>query len=155
MKILQVVLTGIVIANMISCKETDITESFDITTYWQAHHEQSWDSTSTANQLIGRWIWIRTNCCGETQYPSSSNVAGDGIQVRFSASSIDLIDNGEVTQSTPWSVSLIDGDLYGLEMDQPIQQLYGRILFAGHEALFNHSYIDGADNYFLKELTSD
>ena len=65
-----------------------------------------------------------------------------------SNSTLDVKENGQITQSSNWKVVNSDADLFAIDVDPPVIQLYGRILFCEKRVKFNNSYIDGNDNYF-------
>ncbi len=139
----------------ISCDEAEVHSEFNNSDFWEEHHSMEWDSTSTANNLLGTWNWVYNVCC-----PLSSNFEGvrkeqENIKVRITNTKIELIEKGKVIQTSKWSINLIDYDLYGIVMESHIPNLGGRILFSNNHVLFNDSYIDGADNYYSKEDSVD
>lgn len=137
-----------------SCEEAEVNSEFNSSDYWAAHHLQQWDSTSTANNLLGTWTWKYNVCCPFTKGFEGVKKDKENLKVKFTTNTIEVVQNGEITQTSNWSINRKNEALYGLEMDNPIHQLYGRILFSDNKVLFNDSYLDGADNYFIKDLSA-
>lgn len=148
-------ITGILSVLCFSCDEADVLAEFNTTDFWETHHSQSWDSTSTANELLGTWVWEYNVCCPLGVTFEGSNKSSENVKVIFSVSEIKMIIEDEVTTTTNWGVTEIDDNLFALNMDNPIPILHGRILFADNRVLFNASYIDSADNYFYKDLSDN
>ena len=115
---------------------------------WKCHHEITWDSPSTRTALIGVWKWEYINCL-DTGHDNDDEYRG--LSIEFKAdSTLNVIQNGQVTQTSNWKVVTGDEDLFSIEATPSVVQLYGRILFCDNKVEFNHSYIDGCDNYFTK-----
>ncbi|MBL7780925.1 MAG: hypothetical protein JNM22_06885 [Saprospiraceae bacterium] len=116
---------------------------------WECHHEMTWDSLSTKNALIGVWEWEYINCLNTG---NDDNDKYRGLSIEFkSDNTLNVIENGQVTQTSHWKVVEGDADLFEIDADPSITQLYGRILFCDKRVEFNHSYIDGCDNYFTRK----
>ncbi len=131
-----------------SCDKDKMDAEFNYTTFWNDHHQTSWDSTLTAQHLLGTWDYIYGYCCSEGSNQSFFSTADQKLQVRFSSSLVELIEDGELIQTSTWSLHLEDGDLFGLSVESSIQQLHGRIMFSKNMAIFNGSYRDGWDSWF-------
>lgn len=115
---------------------------------FDCHHEKSWDSLATQNELIGEWEYI--SCCCTSDDANDSDFRGLTIDFKPDQSLI-VREAGKITQTSTWKV--VDGDhtFYALEVDPYVIQLFGRILFCEDLLEFNDSYIDGCDNYFRKK----
>lgn len=147
--------TVVSILSCISCSDSDVKTEFNTTDFWNEHHAQSWDSTSTSNNLIGTWVWVYTNCCPEGNSQVGKRTENENIKLKIDREFVELSRNDTLLLKTKWFIYLKDGDLYGLQTDLSIMQVHGRILFSNNAVLFNNSYIDGANNYFLRELYRD
>lgn len=146
------ILSSILFTFIISCNtdENSANPLYDITEMWEAHHSSQWDSLSTANQLIGVWKLIYYDCeiCND---PNEQQKAGENLIVKFYPDgTLELFQDDALKQQSTWFVKIKDVALYGLVVDPPLPQLYGRILFNEDKVLFNNSYIDGGDNFFTK-----
>lgn len=116
---------------------------------WNCHHELTWDSTSVNETLIGEWEWEYILCIADPQNANDEDHKGTTIEFK-SDNTLDVIENGEITQTSNWKVVDGDSDLYKINVDPYVIQLYGRILFCEKRVEFNNSYIDGCDNYFMR-----
>lgn len=132
------------------CKKEEDVPPVHVEQLWACHHEMTWDSLSTRNALLGEWEWEFISC-----YWSPENANGDefkGLVIHFkSDDTLIVTENGQITQVSSWKVVDGDGDLFELEVNPYVGQLYGRILFCDQKVEFNDSYIDGCDNYFVKK----
>jgi len=117
---------------------------------WDCHHETSWDSLKTNFTLIGEWEWEYIGCYW---FPEGANDEEfKGLTIEFkSDNTLDVKENGQITQTSNWKVVDGDLDLFAIDVEPTVNQLYGRILFCDDRVEFNHSYIDGCDNYFKRK----
>lgn len=149
MKIVTRVLMLISIFSILSCDKEDTSERpMSQTDIWNCYHNSEWSLLEIRNELIGKWKWTFTE---DFWAPDQGlNTENENTLVEFlSDSTLNLIVNGELENTTKWFVTPEDEGLYGLEFDSAITTLLnGRILFCGEILEFNNSYIDGSDNYF-------
>ncbi|MEL6556735.1 MAG: hypothetical protein AAFQ94_01035 [Bacteroidota bacterium] len=138
-----------------SCEEADVLAEFNNSDFWESHHRVQWDSTSTANELIGTWVWEYNVCCPLGIAFEGSDKTAENVKVTFTPAAINVSVDGEETTNTQWGIRKIGENLYRLNMADAIPILHGRILFAEDKVLFNASYIDGADNYFYKDFSGN
>jgi hypothetical protein len=116
---------------------------------FDCHHKMAWDSLSTKETLIGEWEWEYVACFWNAE--DANGDAFDGMTIEFKQdNTLDVKENGQITQTSNWKVVNGDGDLFAIDVDPSVPQLYGRILFCEGRVEFNYSYIDGCDNYFKK-----
>ena len=117
---------------------------------YECHQQTNWDSLTTQNELIGEWEWEYITCFETPDNANDSDFKGLTIEFK-SDQSLVVRENGKITQTSSWKV--VDGDVayYALEVDPYVILLYGRMLFCDDLLEFNHSYIDGCDNYFRKK----
>ena len=117
---------------------------------WDCHHETIWDSLLTKENLIGEWEWEFISC-----YTSPEDInyeAFAGMTITFKEdSTLDLKENGQITQTANWEISNRIGGLFAISVDPIVIELYGQILFCHNRVAFNNSYIDGCDNYFKRK----
>ncbi|MEQ8472358.1 MAG: hypothetical protein RIC35_14290 [Marinoscillum sp.] len=133
-----------------SCDESESIES-ELTNFWAEHHQLEWDSTSTANKLVGTWKLTYRYCCPESSTPGETrNVENENYRLSITSDKIYVFIDGELTQESDWSLKTQDVELFGVDAEPFVANTFGRILFADNKVLFNGSYIDGADNYFVK-----
>lgn len=142
---------------LLSCSKDEVNPPFDPSSMWNAHQEKEWDSVAVARQLQGQWKWVYNYCCPEGAKQKGSNTEGEGLYIRFYEDSrLEVYKNDKLIQESSWSLYLKDGEnLYGLKLEPAVSQLYGRILFKKDYVLFNNSYIDGEDNFFVKTSLLD
>ncbi|MDZ7936599.1 MAG: hypothetical protein U5M51_16890 [Emticicia sp.] len=117
---------------------------------WACHHEMTWDTLNTRQTLIGEWEWEYTGCFWTPEDANDDDFKGMTIEFK-SDNTLDVRENGQITQTSNWKVINGDVDLFALDVNPTVTQLYGRILFCEERVEFNHSYIDGCDNYFKRK----
>ena len=131
-----------------SCNDSDSIEP-ELPNFWTEHHKVAWDSTSTANNLIGTWKLTYRYCCPEsTTRGTTQNVEDENFQLSISAEKISVFIDGELEQESSWSIGIQDIEPFGISAEPSVANTFGRILFAEDMILFNGSYIDGPDNLF-------
>lgn len=150
MKILNPSLAFIFVAAiiLITCNKEE-TPPINQAEMWDCHHKTEWDSLKTKERLIGTWDWEYIGCYWNTEDANDDSFKGMTIEFK-SDSTLIVRENGQMTQTSRWVVVDEDADLYSIEVDPTVIQLYGRILFCEKIVEFNDSYIDGCDNYFKR-----
>lgn len=117
---------------------------------WECHHETTWDSLKTKNALIGEWEWEYIACFWNPEDANNNEFKGLTIEFK-SNNTLNVKENGQTTQTSTWKVVGGDADLFAIDVDPSVPQLYGRILLCNERVEFNNSYIDGCDNYFKRK----
>ena len=117
---------------------------------FDCHQQSNWDSLSVSNELIGEWEWEHISCYWNPDDDNDNEYRGLTIEFNEDQSLI-VREEGLITQASSWKVVDGDANLYALEVDPRVIQLYGRILICDDLLEFNDSYIDGCDNYFRKK----
>jgi len=117
---------------------------------WDCYHELTWDTINTKETLIGEWEWEYIGCFWNPEDANDDEFKGMTIEFK-SDNTLEVKDNGQITQTSNWKVVNGDADLFALDVDPTVTQLYGRILFCDKRVEFNDSYIDGCDNYFKRK----
>jgi hypothetical protein len=117
---------------------------------WDFHHKMTWDTLSTKKTLIGEWEWEYIGCFWNPDCANYNDFKGMTIEFK-SDNTLHVRENGRITQTMNWKVVKGDADLFRLDADPGVFQLNGRILFCDERVEFNHSYIDGCDNYFKRK----
>ena len=144
----QAVILVLVLANaFVACNEDEdlFMKEADM---WNCHHEKTWDESSTTAALVGVWDWEYGGCY---EGPSDDKKF-KGLTIEFkSDNTLEVIENGKLIQTSNWQVVDGDADLYALDVDPRVNQLYGRILLCGDRVEFNASYRDGCDDYFKRK----
>lgn len=107
----------------------------------------TWDSINTKTTLIGEWEWEHISCL---EYVSDDQY--EGLTIEFKQdNTLDVKVNGQITQTSNWKVVIGDSDLFAIDVEPRVTQLYGRILFCEDWVQFNYSYIDVCNNYFKRK----
>ncbi len=117
---------------------------------WDCHHEMTWDSLITRESLIGEWEWEYIGCYWNPEDANDDEFNGMTIEFKED-NTLDVKENGVITQTSNWEIVNGDADLFSIDVDPTVTQLYGRILFCNERVEFNQSYIDGCDNYFKRK----
>lgn len=117
---------------------------------WDCHHEMTWDSAKVNDHLVGEWEWEYIGCYWTPDKANNDQYKGLTIEFK-TGNTLEVKENGQVTQTSTWKVADGDADLFELEVEPPMILLYGRILFCGKQVEFNDSYRDGYDNYFRRK----
>ena len=117
---------------------------------WDCHQKITWDSMRTKDALIGEWEWEYIGCFWNPK--DANDYEFDGMTIEFKEdNTLEVKQNGQITQTSSWKFVDIDADLFAIKVDPIVKQLYGRILFCEDRVEFNHSFIDGCDNYFKRK----
>lgn len=112
------------------------------------HLEMAWDSLKAKSTLIGEWEWEYIDCFWN---PEGNGSEYRGLTIEFkSDNSLDVKESGQLTQTSNWKVVGV-ADLFTIDVDPTVPQLYGTILFCEERVAFNLSYLDGCDNYFKRK----
>ena len=145
------ILIGIIVLitfTIFSCDKEDITSRpMSQSEIWTCYNQIDWNDNKIRDELIGKWKWIYTESYWAPE--KGRNTENENTQIEFfNDSTLHVLVGGEIKNTTKWTFIPKDGELYGLELDSSVSQLYGRILICGEIIEFNNSYIDGSDNYF-------
>jgi hypothetical protein len=135
----------------LGCNDDDIDQRpMSINEISNCYKQQEWNENKIAEELKGKWQWIYTENFWSPD--KGRNTENEKLIVEFNSdTTLKVHINNELNDSTRWFVlPLTNSDLYVLELEKPIQQLYGQILFCENILMFFDSYRDGTDNYFRK-----
>ncbi|MEJ7823438.1 MAG: hypothetical protein WKF85_14030 [Chitinophagaceae bacterium] len=139
---LQVSFLTIITALILTSCKKDI----DIISFSNCNNSQGLDSATIAMKLSSSWLWSKQSCDGVGTRKADKN-----IKIIFnSIGTFSILENSIAIAQGTWKLKNIGGNLYELNLSQPSQYLYGRILFCDKQVLFNDSYRDGCDNLFTK-----
>lgn len=119
----------------------------DIQRLWDCNKSQNFDEVTLTSKLIGSWKWVAESCfwTGKT-----INADKDVIITLNQGGSFSVKEDSIEITNGIWKLKDADSGILGLDLDHKSGYLYGRILICDNEVLFNHSYIDGCDNLFLR-----
>lgn len=127
-----------------SCtKDTSVNN--DIQRLWDCNASQNFDSTKLAEKLIGSWQWTESSSELATKKTDKKVVVTFTADRRFY-----VIENSAIITQGNWRLKIVDSGILGLSLDTTSQFLYGRILLCKTQVVFNDSYRDGTDNFFVK-----
>ncbi len=151
MKTLKGTMMLISILVLISCEKEEISQRpMSQTNIWNCYNDSEWTDLKIRDELTCSWKWIYSENFWAPD--KGRNTENENTLIEFlTDSTLNVIVDGNIQNSTKWTVTPKDGDLYGLDLDSAVTTLlYGRILICGEILEFNNSYIDGSDNYFQK-----
>jgi hypothetical protein len=78
-------------------------------------------------------------------------VLNDELVLEFREdSTINVLVNDVVIQSSNWTVQEGDDDLFEIEATPLVGEVLGRLLICDNDAVFSFSHFDGCDKYFSK-----
>ena len=151
MKVLYRILILTLITSILSCNKEDAAQKhMSQTEIWECYNNTQWSEVKIKKELIGKWKWVYTENYWNPDKGRNTENENTLLEL-LSDSTLNVIVNGKLEHTTQWIVSHRDGTLFGLELDSSITTLVlGRILICKDNVLFNNSYIDGSDNYFIK-----
>ncbi len=133
-----------------SCKKDNADSDsvkIDMKGLWECNEDQNYDSTKLAAKLVGNWQWFIYSC----YWSGTTNKADKDVRVTFTSYGTFWVkENSVIVTQGSWALKDEDSGILGLQLDTPSQYLYGRILLCDDQLLFNHSYIDGCDNFFVR-----
>ena len=135
---------------IISCNDSFEGPPISQTDIYNCHRASEWDATKIKNELLGIWEWEYTSCYG---FPGEGTyITDEELRIEFrDDSTLTVTQNGLHIQNSTWKVVDGDGDLFEIEVEPYVDQLWGRILICENRVEFNFSYIDLCDNYFKKK----
>ena len=139
----------LIVFTIISCDKEDISQRpMSQTSIWNCYNDSEWTDLNIRNEFIGSWKWIYSESYWAPD--KGRNTENENTLIEFfNDSTLNIIVDGELKNTTKWTVTSKDGDLYELTLESSITPIiYGRILICGEIVEFNNSYIDGSDNYF-------
>jgi hypothetical protein len=108
------------------------------------------DSAAVHDALIGKWKWEFISCFWSTEKANGEDFKT--LAVEFKTNDTVEVKVGDVvTQKSAWKVTGLSDGSFSVVTSPLVLQLPGRILFCGDKVLFQDSYVDGCDNYFVKQ----
>ncbi len=144
----QVFAFFIIFSTLTACrKDLADTSAFQLTPYFNCHNQARWSQSSVFDSLIGTWQWQYVKC-DESGF--SSFEKNRTLTIEFKKDSILTVVKGGNTSKTRFTIVPEDRTDFAIKQDSTIAQLDGRIYFCDNKVVFNASYIDGCDNYFVK-----
>lgn len=139
----------IILALLVSCTKVE-NKPFDPASMWDCYYEKEWDSKLIEKTLIGEWDWQYISCYWD--FEGGNDDEYEGLSIEFkSNNTLSIIEDGQVMQTANWKIVSSDVDLFEIEADPYISQIYGIILFCEDRVVFNNSIVDGCDNLFQKK----
>jgi hypothetical protein len=144
----QILIIFIVLIGAAACqKELDISE-FKVKPYFDAHNSQGqWTENRIFDSLVGVWQWQYMKC-DESGFSSFDKNAS--LTIQFAKDSILIATQNGKSTKTRFSIAVEDRVSFSVVQDSLIASLDGRIYFYDNKVVFNDSYIDGCDNYFIR-----
>lgn len=117
---------------------------------WECHHDSIWDEIKTRNALLGIWNFEFIGCYYSSIH--TAYVTDRGISIEFKPDSTLIVRTKDsITQVSTWQVVDGDADLFQLEVEPFVDQLWGIILICDNRVEFNQSYADICDHWFKKK----
>ena len=142
----------------LSCK--DPYDDCDVSDFHQCHREQNLDSVAIANALLGRFRWeYAMNCSVVTKDGPKNSAAFAGVTIEFLNDGTCLVHRPNSTSTFHWSLSRLSNGS-GFEIKDttqpqphfpPHDSLWGRVRLCGDRLLCNAGYVDGVDNFFIRD----
>jgi len=135
----------------IGCDDEDVAKRpVSLENMSDCYRQNEWNENIIAKELTGKWQWIYTENLWAPDEGQNTENENRGFEF-LSDSTLNVFVNDEIVESTRWIVVPVNNsDLFKLELDEPVQYLYGEILICDKILLFFDSYRDGTDNYFIK-----
>ena len=135
----------------IGCDDEDVSKRpVSLENMSDCYRQNEWNENIIAKELTGKWQWIYTENLWAPDEGQNTENENRGFEF-LSDSTLNVFVNDEIVESTRWIVVPVNNsDLFKLELDEPVQYLYGEILICDKILLFFDSYRDGTDNYFIK-----
>ena len=146
-----VILVLLSIFIFIGCDDEDVAKRpVSLENMSDCYRKNEWNKNIIAKELTGKWQWIYTENFWAPDEGQNTENENRGFEF-LSDSTLNVFVNDEIVESTRWIVVPVNNsDLFKLELDEPVQYLYGEILICDKILLFFDSYRDGTDNYFIK-----
>lgn len=108
------------------------------------------DSAAVHDALIGKWKWEFISCFWKPENANGEDFKTLAVEFKTNDTVEVKVDN-VITQKSSWKVRTLNDGNFSLILNPIVVQLPGRILFCGDRVLFQDSYVDGCDNYFVKQ----
>lgn len=128
-----------------SCLKDEV-DRIDMNQFWNCYSSQNYDSIKLASKLIGAWKWTEYNAA----LPVTKKADKDIILNLTESGTFTVTESSVIITQGNWKLKIADSNCYELDLDESSSYLHGRILLCDNQILFNASYIDGADNLFVR-----
>lgn len=140
---MRLIFFSIILLGISACNK-----DLDLESFWKCNESQSLDSSAISNKIVGTWRWTKQSC----YWTGKTTKADKEIRLVFNGNNSYSVTEGSntISQGT-WQVKKEDTNSWTVEPSVSNEYMRGRILFCRDELLYNHSYIDGCDNLFVRE----
>jgi hypothetical protein len=108
------------------------------------------DSAAIHGALIGKWKWEFISCFWNPEKANGDDFKTLAVEFKSNDTVEVKVDNA-ITQKSSWKVKALSDGSFSVVTTPIVLQLPGRIMFCGDRVLFQDSYVDGCDNYFIKQ----
>lgn len=134
----------------VACKEVFVPRApASLQEMWDCNEDSGLDSLALRNALVGEWEWEYVSCFWTPN--EASKTSSDGVSITFEPDgSLIVYETGKLVEAATWQLGPGDSGTFEMQTNPRVNYLYGRILLCKDRVLFNHSYIDGCDNYFKR-----
>ncbi|MEM8487654.1 MAG: hypothetical protein AAF564_19035, partial [Bacteroidota bacterium] len=111
--------------------------------------QKMWSAALLRESLVGEWRWYYTYN-GFTPNAARNTLERNTVVTLNSDSTLQVMEAGETTYTTRWSVENVYEDLYGLETTSSTPFTLGHINLCDDLLEFDDSNIDGDNNFFVR-----
>ncbi len=133
---------------VLSCEKKD-KPPFSQDEIWKCHQNSEWNEIKLKNALVGLWNWEYVALSWTPE--NNQYVTDQELTIEFkSDSSLIVKQHGNIIQLATWKIVGGDPDLFSLEDDPNVSQLFGRVILCNDIVEFYGSYADISDNYFRR-----
>ena len=121
----------------------------DIQRIWECHNRNNQYPSQITARIEGTWVW-QSRHCGST---ASTTIANKHVVVTFNDGGLyKVFESSRLVSEGSWSLQQ-DGTTgsWIINTSSSTPYLHGYVLICDGEALFYSGYIDGGDDYFVKD----
>lgn len=121
---------------------------FEINNNLNCYNNSVWTAQQIKENLIGTWKWVYTENSSSSDGKNTEDI---DTRVRFDNDSVlTLLENQSTKFITKWDLVSIDTSFFEIETYTSIYQTTGRIIICDENLIFNGSYDNLSNNYFIK-----
>ena len=126
-----------------------IVQYIDINRIRNCHLEGNRYPSQINANIEGTWVWVSNACywTGKETYSADKHVV-----VTFNDGSLyKIFEDGRLIAEGTWTLSQSGDDSWSFITSGTTTYLHGNVWLCNNEIVFNSSYIDGCDYYFVKK----
>lgn len=125
------------------------TGGFNIQEIKDCHSKNNQYPSQIISKLEGTWAWLSYTCYWSAD---STFTANKHVVATFSDAGVYRVyENSKIESEGTWKLSQVDNNIWSIITEKPSEYLNGYIWLCNNEVIFQNSFLDGCDYYFVRE----